>query len=189
MPVVNFFHSWPRPSSHHQGITFIEILLVLAVLGVIAATAVPSFIDAIARARVKSATENIHGLLQLARTESPVRDANLSVTINSGKSCVGVASFINCDCTVESGDSACALDVAGQSVTQRVAGDELKGVAIAETFPGVSSTFNRLRGTASPSGTITISSGGRSLEIRLGLAGRIRICSPDSSPMAGYPAC
>lgn len=189
MPVFSYcLFSYPA-RFRATGFTLVELLLVLAVLGVITAIAVPAFSDVAARSRVKDAAESIHGLIVLARSESPIRDANLSLSVNAGHWCVGIAATPGCNCTLTFGSSACMLDVAGDNVLQTVTAEEFPGVSVSENFPGVGTTFNRLRRTASPAGTIVVSSAGQTLEIRIGLTGRIRVCSPVDGAMGGYPGC
>jgi len=189
MPIVQNCRFYFSPYRASKGFTLSELLIVVAIVAIIAALAAPAYNDAIARARVKNATENIHGLIMVARNESSVRDTNLSVSVNPDHWCVGVATFPGCDCTLGLGTTSCAIDVAGASVLQAIIGDEFPDVSITENFPGVGTTFNRLRRTASPGGTITVTSRGQTLEIKIGLTGRVRVCAPDGVTFPGYPAC
>ncbi|MGD9661076.1 MAG: Tfp pilus assembly protein FimT/FimU [Porticoccaceae bacterium] len=189
MPIFHACYSHFQSCPRSRGFTLAELLIVLAILAIITALAVPAFSNASARARVKDATESIYGLISQARNESAVRDTNLSIAVNPDHWCLGIAPFPGCDCTLNAGATACVLDVAGTSILQTVTGDEFPDVAITETFPGVGTTFNRLRRTASPGGTIALSSRGQSLEIKIGLTGRTRVCAPEGSAFPGYPAC
>ena len=182
----------PQPSTlrscnRARGFTLAELLIVVAIVAILAALVVPPYNDAIARARVKDATEHIHGLVLLAQTEGRIRDTNLSVAVNSDAWCVGVAPFPNCDCTLGDGAGACILPVAGQPVLQTVLGDAFPGVAVSGNLTGT--TFNRLRRTASPWGTIAITAREQTLEIKIGLTGRTRVCAPSGSHFSGYPGC
>jgi len=189
MPVANFHSPFVRPRPAARGVTLVELLLIVAVLGILVTTAVPAFTDWIAKARVKNATENIHGLILVARNEGTIRDANLFVSINTSHWCVGVAAFTGCDCTITTGESSCVLSVGESNVLHAVVGDDFPGVSISENFPGVGTRFNRLRKTASPAGTLAISSRGQTLEIKVGLAGRVRVCNPGTVGFSGYPSC
>lgn len=189
MPVFSSFLYTCTARCRAAGFTLAELLLVIAVIGVIAAVAVPAFSDVTARSRVRSATESIHGLIVQARSEGPIRDVNLSLSVNTGHWCIGVAASPGCDCTLSSGSGACVLDVAGSDVLHTVTAAEFPEVSVSENFPGVGTTFNRLRGTATPAGKIVVSSSEQVLEIRVGLTGRVRVCTPAGSAMTGYPGC
>jgi len=159
------------------------------VLGVLATLAVPSYNDAIARARVKRAAEHLHALIVLASQEGQIRNSNVSVSIDTEQWCVGIAQFPGCDCSASAGAAACMLDIAGESVAQRITSEEFPGVVISENFPAAGTSFNPVRRTASPGGTLVVSAREQTLEIRIGLNGRVRLCAPADSIFPGYAPC
>lgn len=57
-------------SSHQHGFTIIELLVVVAILGVLAALAGPSFTETIKRYRVNSIREDLMSSIQWARSEA-----------------------------------------------------------------------------------------------------------------------
>lgn len=179
----------------HVGFTLIEMMIVVAIIGVIAALAGPSFSDFLDKNRVKRAVIEVQGLIAKARAETTIRDTNLSVAATAGAAgawCVGYSATAGCDCTLTNPGSAgaCAVPVAGVNVLQTVTAAEFPGVALAENFTGVGPTYDAVRGTASPWGTITLSSGSWSLGITVSLAGLARLCAPASATWSqGYPAC
>ncbi|MDY0068947.1 MAG: GspH/FimT family pseudopilin [Porticoccaceae bacterium] len=176
-------------SASARGVTLVEMLVVVAIIGIIALVAMPAFDDYFTRARVKRAAEDVHGLVLQARAEGPIRDQNLSVSVNPGAWCVGVAPNPGCDCTA-SGAGGCAINVAGTQVRQVVSGTDHPDVTLATTFPGNGTTFSRLRGNASPGGRISLASGDWVLDVRVGVSGRIRLCTPaGANGLAGYPSC
>lgn len=180
--------AYSRPRA--RGVTLAEMLVVVAILAIIAAVAVPAFDDYFTRARVKRAAEDVHGLVLQAKAEGPIRDQNLSLSINPGAWCVGFGPAPGCDCTGAAGDTACAINVAGTPVRQVVAGADHPEVTLTTTFPGNGTTFSRLRGNASPGGRITLASGDWALDIRVGVSGRIRLCTPaGANGLAGYGTC
>lgn len=173
-----------------SGVTLTELLVVVTIIAALAAVSVPTFRDGLHKARVKRAVEDIRGLLFQARVEGPIRDRNMSIAIDPAAWCVGFSAMPRCDCRIEAGAEACVIDVAGHPVVQRVSGQAFPGVVITSTFPGDTATLNRLRGTLSPAGTITVASGAWKADIRASLYGRLRVCTPeDASPIAGYGRC
>ena len=66
-----------------SGFTVIEILVVVAVLGVLAALAAPSFKPIIEKWRVRQAVENMKSTLYFARSEAIKRGGNITVLKNT----------------------------------------------------------------------------------------------------------
>lgn len=66
-----------------QGFTIIELMITVAVVGVLAAVALPSFNYTIKDSRVKTTASDLHTSLLLARSEAIKRNADVTVTINS----------------------------------------------------------------------------------------------------------
>lgn len=62
-----------------MGFTIIEILMVLVILGLVAAVGAPSMRDLIASTRVKGAASDLFGSLMFARSEAIKRNANVDV--------------------------------------------------------------------------------------------------------------
>lgn len=71
-------------SPHHQsGFTLIELMLTLAVLGILTTLAVPSFSSYIANQRVKAAAYDLLATLNYARSEAIKRNDTVTVTSNA----------------------------------------------------------------------------------------------------------
>lgn len=62
-----------------RGFTLAEAMIVVALIGILAALAAPSFADLIATTRVKAASSDLHASFLLARSESIKRNARVSV--------------------------------------------------------------------------------------------------------------
>jgi type IV fimbrial biogenesis protein FimT len=69
----------PGTRARPAGFTVIEILMVLVILGLVAAVGAPSMRDLIASTRVKGAASDLFGSLMFARSEAIKRNANVDV--------------------------------------------------------------------------------------------------------------
>ena len=61
-----------------------ELMIVVAILGILAMVAVPSFNDLILSTRIKNGASDIYGALVLARSEAIKRATNVTITPKSG---------------------------------------------------------------------------------------------------------
>ncbi len=174
---------------NQQGFTLIEMMIVVAIVAVLAAIAVPSFNDFFEKNRLKRAAEEVYGLLVKAKAETVVRNLNLSVSADTGAWCVGYATTVACDCTETDPDTAgaCAVPIAGDNVLQVIDGAAFTGVTVSENFAGSGPTFNSVRGTAG-GGRVSLVAGNWALDVVVSGYGRVRICGPNSNTM-GYGGC
>lgn len=104
--------SHPR---RQRGVTLIELMIGLIILGVLIALTVPAFVDARQRASLRGAAEQVASFWADARFEALRRNANVRVTLRSnaeGEMCLGAnvvppTTSDTCDCFVESGAGLC----------------------------------------------------------------------------------
>jgi len=88
-----------RPLKQQQGVTFIEVMLTVAVIGILAAVAIPSYTDYIARERMKGAVEAIYGQTQLAKRQAiSNNDTRYLITAAGSNWCVGVSASSTASC-------------------------------------------------------------------------------------------
>ena len=73
------------PRSAARGFTLLEVMVVVAILGILAAIAGPSFTPMIERWRVRQATEDLQSTLYFARSEAIKLGGDVSVQAKSGK--------------------------------------------------------------------------------------------------------
>ena len=162
--------------SKQRGVTLAEVLIAVAVIGIIAAIAVPSYQETIERNRLKQASESLLADVLYARTEAIKKSVDLTMTIDAGTPwCYG----INDD------NTACDCATAGSCALKAVAGSEFQGISLDADD---SVTFSFRRGTANAMGT-TLSSTNFSTRVVVSTAGRARICNPGDNGLLGYPDC
>lgn len=101
--------SHPR---RQRGVTLIELMIGLIVLGVLIALTIPAFVDARQRASLRGAAEQVASFWADARFEALRRNTNVRVTLRStatGDMCLGAntAAAGTCDCFATSGATLC----------------------------------------------------------------------------------
>lgn len=75
-----------------QGFTMLELLIAIAILGILAAVSLPSFMDTLGRWSANSATRSLASSLNLARSESIKQGLDVSICpTNTGTDCVANA--------------------------------------------------------------------------------------------------
>lgn len=87
--------------SRSRGFTLIELMVAIAVLAVMAALAIPSFMDFRKRAALRGAADQIVSVWGDARFEALRRNTQLNVSLrtdSAGAFCIGVATVSDSDC-------------------------------------------------------------------------------------------
>nr|WP_010132139.1 GspH/FimT family pseudopilin [Microbulbifer agarilyticus] len=171
--------------SRQQGLTLIELMITLAVLGVIVAIAVPGFNTMIQNTRSATLGEEMVGALQFARSEAIKRGARVTLCGSSdGSSCDGgwTDNWIVVLDTAATDDAAAPV-VANAAAVLRFWEAPENGAAVAATQGGGSPTFVRFtrRGTLglSGSGAVTLNtsfsgcSSNSARQITVGAAGML----------------
>jgi type IV fimbrial biogenesis protein FimT len=179
-----------------RGLSLVELMTVVAVLGIVLAVAAPSFSDLINKYRVRSVATELSTNLAYARSESGLRNQQVALTFgsNSAMTCYTVVVFDGgggCNCTRASGTAACN----NQSELNTVQVPTLSGVSLVpnqailcEIYRTVK--FNPPLRTAGPAGASISVQGvrGYRLDIQLNPIGRVITCSPDGS-FSGVAPC
>lgn len=167
-----------------QGVTLIEMMIVIVIIAITLATSVSLFSKVIERNRLKSAAESLKSDLQLARlTAVKMSDQVIltKTTGNNGAWCYGFNSGTTaCDCTETDTSQAdyCDLSI-------------ISGTNFSQTnlpFSSANTTFNFRRGTSNSTSTC-FSTTNYKLKVLNNNVGRVEICSDTTAPVGGYDSC
>ena len=214
--VVNMKGSSPKFRLTQQGFTLIELLIVVVIVAIGVALAVPSYEDIVQKRRVTSAAEQIAAFIALAQSEAIKRNEVVVISVKRGSDgdvwCVGAmiktADDDHCDCESNSPNDGdyCDFDVDGADAPQLInqigfQSFTMNDSAVAGTTNNdFNFNFDPIRGTKvldsgdfdSNIHTITLISSNTNYSLRVGMSvtGRVRVCNPDSTKkVPGFKDC
>lgn len=87
------------PLNNKKGFTIVELMVVLAIIGIISSIAIPSYQSMIFKNRVTAALSSLHGALLVTRTEALKRGVPVTIcrseTANTAPTCSATNSLAN----------------------------------------------------------------------------------------------
>jgi len=174
----------------HTGFTLLELLVTLALVGLLLGLAVPAMGRFLDTARLSSATEAISQELQQARNHALTHQQNVyfSLSVAAHRWCYGWSERSSCDCGAgDSERTACRTGSDSEQRIHRRLSTDFPSVKLETTRQAALRTvhFSPLRGTASADTFVLHNDAGK-LHVIVSPLGRVRACSTDGR---GYPAC
>lgn len=147
------------------GLTLIELLVGIAIAGLLLSLALPSFQDTIERRRIDGLGNELATDLQYARSLSVARNMSVNLTTSSD------------------GTSYSITDSGGTSHKSVTLSDSLR-VTTSTTI-----TYENVRGTSNAASIdVTSTNSSDTIRVVTNIMGRVQICVP-SGQIAGYSSC
>jgi Tfp pilus assembly protein FimT len=161
---------------HQEGFTLLQTLIVIIIIGIISAIAVPNMTVMLKSYRLKSAANELASTIQLARVTAISQNANSVLNFNAGDQSYLAFS--------DTGDGGGTTNDGVQSGTEptiktvNISNAYKNQVTLAAPSFGNTVVFSS-QGTCNPNGSITLqSSGGESLQVILSTGGAVKIVKP-----------
>lgn len=170
-----------------KGVTLVELLSVVTILGVLLAMATPFFSDLAQNNRLRGAVNEFTMHFRLAMTESLKNNVGVSINMQTDATsntwCYGLSVGSTCQCNRS---TTCTLN----NQQHVVSSESYLGL---QMVPGVSNnrfTFQPKRGTVTAGNVTFTAANGNKLRAVINGYGRIRVCVPANYPrLGGYPTC
>lgn len=162
-----------------KGITVLELMIVVAIVAILAALALPSLLNFSREHKVRGKAQELYYFMQNARSEAVKRNQTVYVNFQTGDDwCYGMNAGSNCACNIANN---CGLGTVKAPQTQSIN-------LTATGLTNGSVSFEAVRGGAAASSLITFTAYGltTAMGVKVTTLGTLTLCS---STISGYAAC
>jgi type IV fimbrial biogenesis protein FimT len=181
------------PNRKSSGFSLIELIVVIAVLGIISTFAISSYQAWVQNTRIRTAAESIQTGIQMARAEAVSRNASVQFDLRGINSAWTV-------CTSPAAPGACPDPDDATTIQSRAASEGSSSdinVVASDAGPYVFNSFGTMTSPVPAAVTGLVSIGidtsalsaaeSRDLRIVIGVGGSSRMCDPDTGISASDP--
>lgn len=181
-----------------RGVTLIELMVAVGILGVLLAVAAPSMADLLERRRVIAAADEVASVLTYAKAETNSTNSQLLVRFdpdpNNKMSCTAVVTIGMNRCRCFYAPNAICPNTSSEMLRLfQLPREHVRFSASATDWKGPANyiVFNREQMGIEATGfrvNVVGMKRGYTLRVEVNTAGRVKICSPNSD-MTGYATC
>lgn len=175
-----------RPRAAGRGWTLVEIITVLAMVGILAAAALPSFARMLVRRHLEGVAGQVSTDLQYLRSEAIARNAavRMRFVATPAGSCYVIHTGTDQDCSCDASAANCRAGVVALRSAAFAAESPVQVLANVESI-----RVDPRHGTVSPTGTVrVVAADGTAVHHVVSVLGRVRTCSPGGL-VPGVAAC
>jgi len=175
-----------KPLSYHKGVSLIELVVGIAILGIVVGLGVPSYKAWIQNTQIRSAAESIQNGIQLARAEAVKRNASVQFDLRGTSAawvvCLRPAAPGNCANPDDANTIQSRSAKEGASTNITIASTDAMPLVFnsfgAVTSPAPSAADGLIRLTVDVSTSVLSAAESRELKILVGAGGNTRMCDP-----------
>jgi len=167
-----------------HGFTLIELMITVAVLGILILLGLPSYKQWMQNTQIRNATESILNGLQLARAEAVKRNTAVQFTLGAGTD--WTVSVVSGGAVVQSRKS--QEGSANVTLTVSPAGAQTVTFgSLGRVVPNADGSISLEQIDVDVPTTILPANKSRDLRLTIGAGGQIRMCDPDPGIQTGDP--